>query len=117
MESLEDACYWVSTKVLERAKKWDKISESSMYHNFNRVLHQLENMWLLDKNCGEKIIDEKDYLIWEIILIEQNCKKFFEDDEYERVAKELWSMNLYAMWIDELKHTLYKYWWYSSRYN
>lgn len=88
-----------------------------MYHNFNRILHQLENMGLLNKDCWEKVVDEKDYLIWQIILIEQNCKKFFEDDEYEKVAKELGSMNLYDMWIEELKHILWKYWWYSSRYN
>jgi len=47
MECLEDTCYWVSTKIVEDAKKWIKWKRSAIEHNFQRVLKQLEKMDLL----------------------------------------------------------------------
>lgn len=47
MDCLMDACYWVSTKILEDAAKWQKWKRSALEHNWKRVISQLERMDLL----------------------------------------------------------------------
>lgn len=49
METLEECCYWVSTKILEDAKKWNKRPEDALRHNFERVISQMKNMDLIKK--------------------------------------------------------------------
>ena len=53
MECLQDACYWVSTKILEDAAQGKKRPKSALEHNWKRVISQLEKMDLL-------VNDEKD---------------------------------------------------------
>lgn len=47
MEQLQDACWWVSVKILESAKKKEKRSKEALDHNWKRVIAQMEKMGLI----------------------------------------------------------------------